>query len=64
MVVYTITFFAMYFILSAFGIALGYDYKAVVESEGWFVTYSIFLGWWIAFITAQDAYELIEKREQ
>jgi hypothetical protein len=62
MVVYIITFFAMYFVISMFGIALGFNYKSVIEDEAWFIVYSIFLGWWIAFLTAQDVYELIEKK--
>ena len=64
MVVYIITFFAMYFIISMFGIALGCDYKSVIENEGWFVVYSVFLGWWMAFLTAQDAYNIIEKKNE
>lgn len=64
MVVYLITFFAMYLILSLFGLILGYDYKESIESETWFIIYTIFLGWWIALVTARDAYQLIEKSEQ
>ena len=62
MVVYLITFFAMYFILSMLGMVFGHSYKESIESFNWFVMYSIFLGWWIAMIPAHDTLKEFEKR--
>ena len=63
MVVYLITFFAMYFILSMLGMVFGFTYKESLESEQWFVMYSLFLGWWIAMIPAHDTYTLMQEKE-
>lgn len=62
MVVYVITFFAMYFAFSMLGMVFGFTYKESLESENWFVMYSLFLGWWIAMIPAMDTWEMMDKR--
>jgi hypothetical protein len=55
LLVYLITFFGMYFILSLFGCMFNdWNYKGVLESVNWFVLYSIFIGWWIAIIPLYD----------
>ena len=63
MVVYVITFFAMFFILSMLGMVFGFTYKESLESRNWFVMYSLFLGWWIAMIPAHDTYTLMQEKE-
>lgn len=62
MVVYVITFFAMFFCLSILGMCFGATYKQTIGSGNWFVMYSIFLGWWIALIPAHDTWELMNKK--
>ena len=63
MVVFMITFFGMYFIISMLGMVFGYTYKQSLESITWFSMYSFFLGWWIASIPARDTYEMMSKKE-
>jgi hypothetical protein len=63
-VVFTITFFGMYFILSAFGLAFGQQYNECINSLDWFIMYSLFLGWWIAGIFAHDVYLDLERKER
>ena len=64
MVVYMITFFGMYFVISMLGMVFGYTYKQSLESVEWFTMYAFFIGWWIAMIPARDTYELFEKKER
>lgn len=65
LLVYLITFIAMYFVLSLFGsIVIGCDYSTAIESRDWFVLYFLFIGWWVAIIPAVDAYESFKKRER
>ena len=63
MVVYLITFFAMFFILSMLGMVFGFTYKESLESEQWFIIYFMFLGWWMALIPAHDTYNLMQAKE-
>jgi hypothetical protein len=65
LVVYVITFIAMYFVLSLFGSIIGgCDYSTVLEERGWFIMYSLFLGWWLALIPANDVYEDLRRKER
>lgn len=58
---YLITFFGMYFILSAFGMVFGNQYNECLNSSHWFFMYTIFIGWWLAMIPASDVYQSIDK---
>jgi hypothetical protein len=65
MMVYTITFMAMYFVLSLFGcLFVKGDYNDVLSDTQWFIMYTLFLGWWIALIPAVDCYSSMEKKEK
>ena len=66
---FLITFFTMYFVLSAFG-SIFYSpgeelnsYTRCVQDPQWFVVYSLFLGWWLALIPAMEYYEQLERGE-
>lgn len=67
--IYLITFFTLYFVLSAF-FCIFYNpgeelnsYTRCVQDPQWFVVYSLFIGWWLALIPAREYYELLEKGE-
>ena len=65
MMVYTITFMAMYFVLSLFGcLFVEGDYNDVLSDTQWFIMYTLFLGWWVALIPARDCYISMEKKER
>jgi hypothetical protein len=69
MMVYTITFMAMYFVLSLFGCLFFTgnehpDYDQVLGDTQWFIMYTLFLGWWVALIPARDCYISMEKKER
>jgi hypothetical protein len=49
-------FTAGFFILSLFGL-LWYDtYTQIIRSPEWFMTYSVFIGWWLALIPTHEVY--------
>lgn len=53
--IYLGTFMGMFFLLSTIGI-LWTDYKSIITSNGWFMGYSLFLGWWIAIFPVREYY--------
>jgi len=65
--VYLITFFALYFGLSLFGCIFFIDnahpdFDQVAGDKHWFFLYTIFIGLWISLIPARDIYEQLEKK--
>ena len=46
----------MYLIISLIGLIFTQDYMAIINQPGWFVTYSILIGWWIALFPTREYY--------
>jgi hypothetical protein len=49
-VLFFVVFMAYYFMLSLLGM-LWAPYTNVITNSAWFLTYTLFLGWWLAEIT-------------
>lgn len=43
-------FMGMFFLLSLIGLLWVDSYKTIISDNGWFMAYTLFLGWWIAMI--------------
>ena len=44
-------FMGYYFILSSIVLLFGYRYIETISNLDWFVIYSLFIGWWLTWIT-------------
>ena len=53
--IYVLSFVCIFFILSFIGIIFQ-DYRSIITNEGWRVVYSMFFGWWLAFLPAREFY--------
>lgn len=53
--IYLGTFMGMFLLLSTIG-TLWTEYRTVISSDGWFMCYSIFLGWWISILPTREYY--------
>lgn len=53
--IYTATFFGMFFILSLVG-TLWIDYEKVLADRTWFMLYTLFFGWWLALFPTIEYY--------
>jgi len=43
-------FMGMFFLLSLIGLLWVDSYKTIISDNGWFMAYTLFIGWWIAMI--------------
>jgi hypothetical protein len=61
MFIYTATFMGVFFSLSLIGLLWHDSYHAIVSDGGWFMAYTIFLGWWIAMFPTREYYKHHEQ---
>lgn len=57
-IIYIAVFVALFFILSLFGM-LWTNYNTVISDPNWFLTYTVFIGWWASLIVTIDYYEQV-----
>ena len=55
-IIYFISYIFFFLLLSTVGMFSGTSYIEVIQSEGWLVTYSLFLGWWLSIFPAREYY--------
>lgn len=55
-IIYFISYIFFFLLLSTVGMFSGTPYIEVIQSEGWLVTYSLFLGWWLSIFPAREYY--------
>ncbi len=53
--IYIGTFMFFFFLLSIIG-TIWVSYYTVISEGGWWMIYSLFLGWWIAIFPAMEYY--------
>jgi hypothetical protein len=56
MLIYTATFMGMFFLLSLIGLLWNDGYYTIVSNDGWFMAYTIFLGWWLSIFPTREYY--------
>ena len=54
--IYTGTFMGIFFLLSLIGLLWNDSYYTIISTHAWFVTYTIFLGWWLAGLPTREYY--------
>ena len=50
-------FMGLFFLLSLIGIIWTNSYRSVLAEQGWFVFYTLFIGWWSAGLCSHEIYE-------
>lgn len=53
--IYLSSFFGLYFLLSLFGL-IWVDYYTMISQGGWFMVYSVVIGWWTAIFPTREYY--------
>jgi len=51
-----ITAFVMFFLLLSLVGMFFNPYTIVIHSQGWFMVYTLFIGWWLASFPAREYY--------
>ena len=46
----------IFFLLSLIGLLWNDSYYTIISTHAWFVTYTIFLGWWLAGLPTREYY--------
>ena len=54
-VIYFVSYMFFFLLLSTVGVFFD-SYIEVITSNGWFMAYSLFLGWWLAIFPAREYY--------
>jgi hypothetical protein len=53
--IYVGAFVLFYLLLSTIGL-LFHPYSVIIQTPGWFIGYSLFIGWWMASFPAREYY--------
>tara|TARA_R110000868_G_scaffold267155_2_gene526440 strand:- start:524 stop:745 length:222 start_codon:yes stop_codon:yes gene_type:complete len=53
--IYILSFMFFYFSISAIGI-LWTNYTEAISNPGWFIGYTMLIGWWMAILPAREYY--------
>jgi hypothetical protein len=53
--IYIASFITFFLLLSSVGLFFN-PYSVVITSQGWFMVYSLFIGWWLASFPAREYY--------
>lgn len=53
--IYLTAFVLFYLLLSLIGIFFN-PYTVIIQSSSWFISYSVFIGWWLASFPAREYY--------
>ena len=55
LVIYFVSYIFFFLLLSSVGLFFN-SYIETITSDGWFMAYSLFLGWWLAIFPAREYY--------
>lgn len=55
LVIYFVSYIFFFLLLSTVGMFFT-SYIETITSDGWFIGYSMFLGWWLAIFPAREYY--------
>lgn len=64
MVSYTLIFMGFFFMLSCVGLLWFDTYHEIISNEGWFMMYTIFIGWWVALVPVHELYEQVYNEDK
>jgi hypothetical protein len=48
--------FMLFYLLFSLPFALFSPYMEVIQSQGWFIGYTVFFGWWLSMLPAREYY--------
>lgn len=55
-IIYFISYIFFFLLLSTVGMFSGTSYIEIIQSQGWLIGYTLFLGWWLAIWPAREYY--------
>ena len=55
LVIYFVSYIFFFLLLSTVGMFFQ-SYVETITSDGWFIAYTMFLGWWLAIFPAREYY--------